>query len=215
MPKSRQIPGPTSKLVKLCMRAVASGMPLSMACKAVGIPYPTMWTWIQIGEGKSTWAGRRSSEKRRRECEKVARMYDLACREREAKRIEDAIEAIRVAGEEGHRRTRITSITRPVVYRGQVVHGLDGQPVTYTEERREVEQETPDWRAAVALIEKLAPDRYGPRANVVVSGRMALREGEAEAVVAACSPEELAAIERGDDSVLQQVLERVRMERAG
>ena len=193
------------------MDAVAQGATLTAACKAVGLPYSTVWSWIQIGMGKTHWVGRRCSDKRKRQCIELARMYDQACQERESRRIEAAIEAIRIAGEEGHKRRQILTVVRPLVHQGQIVRDSKGQPVTYTEERHLVEQETPDWRAAVKLIEKLAPDLYGPRSNVVVSGGVSLREGEAEAVVSACTPDELSAIERGDEGVLRKVLERVRM----
>lgn len=225
MPPRRGLPGPASELVKKCLELVAEGATLKKATDACSLNYSLVWSWICMGDGKEGYLKhQRPSAQTLASCKQFTEAYARACAQRDEKRLQDALESIRVAAQEGHAGSKITEESVPAKTERITTTrpGKDGHPVTTVTERvipahqrrvTEVEKERPDWRAAQVLLEKLAPDRYGARSNVHVSGDLRLEPGEADAVAAACTDDEARAIDRGDVKVLAQVLARVRAEK--
>lgn len=216
----RKRPGPATELAQKCLDLVAEGSTLKKAVDALSLNYSEVWQWICIGEGKESYLrDRRPSPGHKALCEDFAKGYARACSQRDEKRLQDALESIRVAAQEGHAGTKILReslpqrVERTTTTKAGVVTVVEKVIPAHTREVHEVEKERPDWRAAQALLEKLAPDRYGARSNVHVSGDLRLEPGEADAVAAACTDDEARAIDRGDAKTLAQVLARVRAEK--
>lgn len=222
MPPRRGVPGPASELAKKCLELVAEGATLKKATDACSLNYSLVWQWICIGDGKESYLkNQRPSAQTLAACQQFTEAYARACVQRDEKRLQDALESIRVAAQEGHAGTKILReslpqrIERTTTTKAGVVTIVEKVIPAHVREVHEVEKERPDWRAAQALLEKLAPDRYGARSNVQLSTSLQLQSGEADAVAAACTDDEAQAIDRGDVKVLAQVVARVRAEKKG
>ena len=205
----RRIPGPKQPNAQAVLRLVASGLSVPKAAEKCGLQPATVWKWILSGKSPEPPRWRPWDKDRRRRvvrmsrslweaCIEYSRQYDEARKERAQNLAEAALDTIKTAATEGFTETKI----RRKIVGDQVV-----------EEVREVKRGQPQWTAAAWYLERTIPEEYGRKDSVSVHTDFTLREGEAEAVIAACNDDERAAIEKGDTKTLAIVLARVREER--
>ena len=217
----RRYKNPQSKAARQLLDFVAEGNTLSKAVKASPFTYSTVKRWLTFGSGEEPPEEFFTSQKISRgyleSCREFYKGYQAACEERDEKRVQQALEIINKAATEGLAGSEISEETIPE--RSEIITKTlaDGSEVVirkitpaYTRHHKKVVKARPDWRAAQVLIEKLAPDQYGVRSNVVLKQDLSLKAGEAEEIVTEATDEEMAAIDSGDTTILGKVLSRVR-----